>query len=224
VQALVKQYKFIDSFRISNVIIKEFEDRTIYIRAMKTKLLQAGIFYHIAKNDEVYEITNFVERFARKYNIPELFEECIVFRTEIDIRNKEYDKARMQLSRVLDEKSISVYLLLFKIAYVTNDKEKIEEMYNLLSESDLKIKSPRSWKYLQVQAMSKLPSLFDENTYLKLLKWLVDFSTTYNDQEMITMSYNYLISFYHGERSYKKALDLAENLLHFKKIRIEDRM
>jgi len=224
VQALVKQYKFIDAYRISSVIIKEFEDRTIYIRAMKTKLLQAGIFYHIAKNDEVYEITSFVERFARKYNVPELFEECIVFRTEIYIRNAEYEKARKQLSRLPKEQSISAYLLLFKIAYVTDDKEKIEEMYNLLSESDLIKISPRSLKYLQVQAMSKLPSLFDQNTYLKLLRWLVDFSTTYNDQEMITLSYNYLISFYHGERKYKKALDLAENLLHFKKIRIEDKL
>ena len=224
VQTLVKQYKFIDAYRISSVIIKEFEDRTIYIRAMKTKLLQAGIFYHIAKNEEVYEITSSVERFARKYNMIELYEECILFRTKIDIRNGEFEKAKMQLSRMTNKESVSANLLYFKIAYITNDKESLERLYNVLMKSNLSTMSLRTWNYLQVQAMSKLPSLFDRDRYLELLKWLIDFSTTHNDQEMITLSYNYLISLYHEERSYKKALDLTENLLHFKKIHVEDKL
>lgn len=222
--ALVKQYKFIDSYRITSSIVKEFEERTIYMRAMKTKLLMARIYYHIAKNDEVYEIANYVERFAHRYNVTELIEECEMFRAAIDIRNGHYDKAEEHLLKMPDQKSITTVLLRFKISYVTDNFEEMEQYFVELSEFESVRQNEKVWKYLQVQAMSRLPRFYDRDKYLELIKWLIDFSTKYNDQEMITLSYNYLIMFYHEERSYKKALELAEKLLHFKKIRIDKRI
>lgn len=191
---------------------------------MKTKLLMARIYYHIAKNDEVYEITNYVERFALKYNVSELIEECVMFRAAIDIRNGEYEKAKEHLLKMPYQKSITTVLLRFKISYVTDDFEEMEKYFVELSEFESVRSNDKVWKYLQVQAMSRLPRFYDRDEYLKLIKWLIDFSTKYNDQEMITLSYNYMIRFYHEERSYKKALELAEKLLHFKKIRIDKRI
>lgn len=222
-ESLVKQYKFIDTYRITNNIIKEFEDRTIYMRSMKTKLIQARIYYHIAKNKEVYEITDYVERFAYKYNVHELIEECVMFRAAIDIRDGNYDKAKQQLLRMPDQQSLSTTLLRFKIYFVQDNIEEMEKYYNELSTFESIRANEKVWKYLQIQTMSKVPRLFEKEKFVELVKWLIDFSSQNNDQEMITLSYNYLIKFYHQERSYKKALEVAENLLHFKKIRIDKR-
>lgn len=221
-ESLVKQYKFIDSYRIITEIIKEFEERTIYIRAMKSKLLMAKVFYHIAKNDEVYEITSNVLRFAKKYNVPELLEECLWFHVEIDIRNRDFEKAEAQLLNMPDSYSEKTLLLYFKIAYIKDDIENMKKYYDMLSDKSTVMRNPKVWNYLQVQVMSKVPGLFDKGKYLELVKWLIEFSTKNNDQEMITLSYNYLIMFYHQERSYKKALEVADKLLHFKKIRIDN--
>jgi len=221
-ESLVKQYKFIDAYRICTEIIKEFEERSIYIRAMKTKILVANIFYHIAKNNEVYEITSNVLRFARKYNVPELLEECIRFHVEIDIRNREFEKAEEQLLNMPDQHSDMTVLLRFKFAYIKDDFENMKKYYDILSEQSTIQNNQKVWKYLQVQVMSKVPGVFDKEKYLELIKWLIEFSTKNNDQEMITLSYNYLIMFYHQERSYKKALEVADKLLHFKKIRIDN--
>ena len=224
VRSLVNQYKFIDTYRICTKIISEFEDRTIYIRAMKTKLVMVDIFYHIAKNDEVFEITSNVLRFARRFNIPELLEECITYHVRIDLRNRDFDKAEEHLLEMPDQNSDNTLLLRFKKAYVQDDKDDMKKYFDILSKSESLKKRPKDWKFLQVQAMSRLPEIFDRDKYLELLNWLIEFASENNVQEMITLAYNHLIMLYHQERSYKKALEIADKFLHFKKIRIDNQV
>lgn len=223
-KALVKQYKFIDTYRLGTEIIKQFEERTIYIRAMKTKLTMVNIFYHIAKNEEVYELTSNVLRFAEKYNIPQLIEECILYHVKIDIRNKEYTKAEMQLTKMPNQNGVSTLMHRFKIAYIQDREEGIRKYYKLLMSNDEFLKNEKEYIYLQVQAMSKLSDMYDREKYLEMIQWLIDFSTKNNDQQMITLSYNHLLKFYYQDRSYKKAIDIANKLLHFKKIRIDNQI
>lgn len=221
IQSYVRQYKFIDAFKLSEVVIQELERRTIYTRSMQTKLQIARIYYHIAKNDEVTEIVRYVQRFAEKYDIEELIEECIMLLAAIEIRNKNYVKAKELLSKMPDQESISTVLLRFKIAFTQYDTESIEEYFEQIKEFKSVTSHEKVWSYLQVQAMSRSEKLYEKETYLKLIERLVEISTTNNDQEMIGLSYQYLIMYYHEERSYKKALEVSDSLLHFKKIRIE---
>ena len=221
--SLVRQYKFIDAYRDSVEVIKEFEDRTIYIRAMKTKLQVARILFHIAKNDETEKIVAYVYRFAKKYNVDELLEDCAVLRAAISIRNLDFEKAEEYINEIPDSKSVAAVLLKFKIAFVNSDLEHMEEYYNEISKYDSVKKHEKVWVYLQIQAMSKLESLYNKEEYFKKIKRLIEISSANNDQEIIGIAHNYLIMFYHEERSYKKALDIAEKLLHIKKIRLEDK-
>jgi transcriptional regulator with XRE-family HTH domain len=220
--SLVRQYKFIDAYKASEIVIKEFENRTIYIRAMKTKLQVARIYYHIAKNNETIELANYVERFARKFQIDELLEECIMLKAAIEIRNRNFDKAITLLDNMPDPTSISSVLLRFKVAFVKEDKEEILSYYKEISNLPHVKSHKKVWYYIQIQAMSKVESLYEEDKYIENIEYLTKLATTNNDQEMIGLSYNYLIMHYHEKRKYKKALELAETLLHFKKIRIEN--
>lgn len=223
IQSLVRQYKFMDAYRYSQQIIKEFEDRTIYIRAMKTKLQIARILYHIAKNDETIEIVNHVERFGRKYNVVELIEDCIMMRAAIKIRLEKFDEAEELLQTMPDPKSISCVLLRFKIAFILNDLERMESYFNEIKNFESIQQNEKVFLYIEIRAMSKIKSLFDKKSYLEKLERLTEIASTNMDQEMIGLAHNYLIMFYHEERQYKKALEIAESLLHLKKITIDFR-
>ena len=220
--SLVRQYKFIDAFRLAQEVIKEFEDRTIYVRAMKTKLQVARILYNIAKNDETEELVEYVNRFAVKFNVVELIEECAMLRAAIQIRLKNFDKAQELISTMPNQQGVTAVLLKFKIAFLQEDEAELEKLYNEISKFEQVTSHKKVWLYLQVQAMSKIESLYNKEQYIKNINELVDISVSNMDQEMIGLAHNYLIMYYHEERSYKKALEIAENLLHLKKIRIEN--
>ena len=221
--SLIRQYKFIDAYRFSESVIKELENRTIYVRVMKTKLQVARIMYHIAKNDETLELVSYVERFASKYNLVELTEECLMLRAAIKIRIRQYDEADEVLSLMPNPESLSTVLLRFKIAFVQNDLERLEEYYKQIEGFETITSHEKVWTYLQVQAMSKLDSLYDKESYFEKISRLTEIAVKNNDQEMIGLAHNYLIMYHHEDRSYKKALEIAEKLLRLKKIRIEDR-
>ena len=113
-------------------------------------------------------------------------------------------------------------LLKFKNAFLQEDEAELEKLYYEISKFEQVTSHKKVWLYLQVQAMSKIESLYNKEQYIKNINELVDISVSNMDQEMIGLAHNYLIMYYHEERSYKKALEIAENLLHLKKIRIEN--
>ena len=211
-----------DAYRNSVEVIKEFEDRTIYIRAMKTKLQVARILYHIEKNEETEELLAYVNRFAKKYHVDELLEECAMLRTAICIRNHNFEKAEEFIHSMPNEKSIPAVLLKFKIAFVKNDLKQLEQYFNKISKYSSVTSHEKVWVYLQIQAMSKLDFMYNKEDYFKKINRLIEISSANDDQEIIGIAYNYLIMYYHEERSYKKALEVAEKLLHLKKIRLDD--
>lgn len=218
----VRQYKFMDAYKLSQEIIKEFEARTIYIRAMKTKLQEARILYQITKNEETEVLVAYVDRFARKFKIDDLIEECAMLRAAIAIRLRDFEKAEYYINEIPNTEGISAVLLRFKIAFVQNNLDDIEKIYNEVIEYE-EIKSHEKIRlYLTIQVMSKVEKYYDKKKYFEYITRLAEMSKRNMDQEMISIAHNYLIMYYHEERSYKKALDIAENLLHLKKIRIRE--
>lgn len=220
--ALIRQYKFIDAYRLSEEVIKEFEDRTIYIRAMKTKLQRARIFYNISKNEETEKIVEFVNRFATKFNVLELIEECAMLRAAIQIRLRNFKKAEELVDIIPDQEGVTAVLLRFKICFVQEDFVSLEKYYNKIKTFKQVTSHEKVWLYIQVQTMSKIEHLYDKEKYFESITRLVEIATNNNDQEMIGLAHNYLIMYHHEDRSYKKALEISEKLLHLKKIRIEN--
>jgi len=220
ISSLIRQYKFIDSMKYAAEVIKEYEDRTIYIRAMKVKLQVSRIYYHIAKNDEVEKLVNYVHQFAIKFQILELIDECAMLRAAVAIRYKKFDQASSLVESMPHQNGVSAVLLKFKIAFEQNDLDGIEQYYNeVILLEDIK-NHEKIYNYLTIQTMSKIESIYDKEMYFKYISRLCELSKTNNDQEMIGIAYNYLIMYYHEERRYKKALEIAERLLRLKKIRI----
>jgi len=101
-----------------------------------------------------------------------------------------------------------------------NDLDKIEQRYNEVIKIQGVKNHEKVFSFLTVQTMSKVDSIYNKELYLKYITRLCEISSTNNDQEMIGIAYNYLIMYYHEDRKYKKALEIAERLLRLKKIRI----
>ena len=187
---------------------------------MKVKLQISRIYYHIAKNDEVEKLVNYVYQFAMKFQILELIDECVMLRAAIAIRYKEFDLAISLIDTMPHQNGLSAILLRFKVAFEKNDLESIEQYYNKIILVDAIKNHEKIFSYLTIQTMSKIESIYDKEMYFKYITRLCELSKANNDQEMIGIAYNYLIMYYHEDRRYKKALEIAENLLRLKKIRI----
>lgn len=222
--SLVRQYKFIDAYRIGQEIVKEFENRTIYIRAMKTKLQIARVFYHIKKNAEVLKITEYVKNFASKYHIDELTEECLMLEAGVAIRLKDYQKANELMEYMPDPESIPTVIFKFKIALFENDYSKLEEYYLKVLSFDSVKNNRKIWLYINVQAMNRLPKYYNKEVYLKYVLELTKMSSQNNDQDILEISYTYLIRYYQEERMYKKAMEAANELLFYKDVPFEDKV
>jgi len=222
VVSLIKQYKFTDAYRFAMEIISEFEQRTNYIRAMETKLQLARIFNIIAKHDETEELVSYVYRFATRYGVSQLLDECAQLRATTQIRLRNFEKAHEFINQLSDQSSLVALVLKFRIAMLSNEDDKIIEAYNNMSKSGVVTSNMKVWYYTQIQAMSKVESLYNKEEYIAKTEELVRIAKETNDQEMIGLSHNYLIMHYHEQRSYKKALEIAEELLQLKKIRIEN--
>lgn len=220
ISSLIRQYKFIDAMKAATIVIKELEDRTIYIRAMGVKLQVARIYYHIQKNEEVEKLVNFVHQFAMKFQILELIDECALLRAAVAIRLREFERAAKLVDTMPHQRGISAVLLKFKIAYEKNDLEEIERYYKEAIQINEIKNHEKIFNYLSIQTMSKVESLYDKKVYFKYISRLCEIASGNDDQEMISIGHNYLIMYYHEERRYKKALEISERLLRLKKIRI----
>ncbi len=214
----VRQYQFMDAYKIAKDIIKEFETRTIYIRSMQVKLQIARIYYVINKTSDIERILNQVRQFADKFQVKDLIEEIYLIEAAVQIRAKEYEKAEETVCKMPDQFSIPVALHKFKLALVQNQISIMTKLYKeILEYPDVKrhYKIP---KLITMQIMHKVPALYDEDEYLEIVNFLCKKSVENNDQDIIGISYNYLLDYYHRKRQYKKAMEVAEEFLHNKRI------
>ncbi len=216
--SMVRQFKFMDSFRIANEIITEFEKRTIYYRAMKVKLQLARVNLVIMKFDDMRTILDQVYNFASKFEVMSLLEEVLLLRAAIEIKLNNLEEAENYISQMPYQKSISSALLRFRIAYIRNQPLEIEKLYlKVMKYPEVKnhYKLPG---YFTVLTMYKVPSLMDEDKYLESLTKMVDDAVENNDQEIIGLGFNYLFEYYSSKRQYKKATDVAKEFLQHKRI------
>jgi tetratricopeptide (TPR) repeat protein len=191
---------------------------------MKTKLQIARVFYHIKKNAEVLKITEYVKNFASKYHIDELTEECLMLEAGVAIRLKDYQKANELMEYMPDPESIPTVIFKFKIALFENDYSKLEEYYLKVLSFDSVKNNRKIWLYINVQAMNRLPKYYNKEVYLKYVLELTKMSSQNNDQDILEISYTYLIRYYQEERMYKKAMEAANELLFYKDVPFEDKV
>lgn len=216
--SMVRQFKFMDSFRIANEIITEYEKRTIYIRAMKVKLQIARVYLVIQKFDEMTDLLDQVYNFASKFEIIDLLEEVLLLRAAIQIKKGNLELAEQHISEMPYQKTISPALLKFRIAYNRDDKEAIEKLYYEVMKYPEIVNHYKMPNYFTVLSMYKVPSLFDEEVFLEAANNLANDAVRNNDQEIIGIAYNYLFEFYSSRRQYKKATKVAQEFLQHKRI------
>lgn len=218
VVAKVRQYQFMDAYKIAKEIISEFEARTIYLRSMQTKLQIARIYYVINKTEDIERILSQVRQFANKFNMVDLIEECLLIEAAVQIRAKEYTKAEETIDKMPNQESIPVALHRFKLARVQNQISKMLKLYGEIMEYPEVKRHYKVPKFIKMQAMHKIPALYDEEEYLETVNELCDRAVENNDQDVIGIAYNYLLDFYHTKRQYKKAMEVAESFLQHKRI------
>lgn len=216
--SMVRQYKFMDAQRVAQSIIKEYEQRTIYIRAMKVKLQLARIYLVIQKKNEIEEILDQVETFSKKFNINELNIELNMIKAEMAIREKDFDKAEIIISNIPLQKSIEGALVRFKLEYEKGRLDEIEKIYRKILTYPQVINHYKIPKYLGMKVMYKIPRLYNEKLYLEYVTFLCEKSVENNDQDIVGIAYNHLLEFYYSKRQYKKATEVAQDFLHNKKL------
>lgn len=216
--SMVRQYKFMDAFNLAKEVIDEFENRTIYIRAMQVKLQVARVYYIIHKFKEIEEIIEQVERFARKYKDPRLINELLLIRVAVLLKQSRFDEAEKAIKDMPEQKSIPVALHRFKLARLQNRTEEIKKVYKEVMKFPEVKNHYKIPKLLTVQAMYKVPELYDEEVYLSTIEYLCEKAVENNDQDIIGIAYNYLLEYYYSKRQYKKATEVAQEFLHHKRI------
>lgn len=216
--AMVRQYKFMDAFNTSEEVISEFERRAIYMRAMQVKLQICRVYFTIHKFQEIDKLLNQVERFAYKYDDKEIIEEVLLIKVAVLIKLNKLKEAKKLLQQMPDQKAVAVALHKFKIARIEGDPEVIKKTYLEVMKYESVKNHYKIPKLLTVQAMHKVPSLYDEQVYLEYIEYLCKKSVQNNDQDIIGIAYNYLLEYYYSHRQYKKASEVAFEFLHHKKI------
>ena len=215
---MVRQFKFMDSFRVANDIISEYEKRTIYVRAMRVKLQIARVYLVINKFDDMNELLNQVYNFASKFEVLSLLEEVLLLRAAVAIRHNDLDSAEQIIAEMPFQKSISTALYKFRVTYNKGEITALEKLYYEVMTYPEVLKHYKLPNYFTMLAMYKVPSLMNEEKYITIANKLVEDAIERNDQEFIGLAYNYIFEFYYSKRQYKKATDVAQNFLQHKKL------
>ncbi len=218
VRAYLKQFKFTDSVSICTSIIEEFEKRTIYLRAMRCRLLIARVYLTILKLDQVIKLVEFVEQFAEEFHLQDFIDECHIIRANVYFFKQQYKLGIDELDKISNSEATGMYYSRFRM-YLLSKDERLVDYYNDIikyHEQDL----TRSTFLLIKVFMKYLNKEYRDETYLPEIIELKDLSINGNDQEIIGLTMNILIEYYKEDRKYKKALEYSEELLNHKKIHI----
>lgn len=219
VVALNKQYKFIDSVTYAESTIEEFEEKTIYIRAMKCRLSIAKVYTQILKLDQAQNLIDYVESFANQFSIDILTNRCHILNAEIMFFKKEYANAVKELEQHTVQDSKHLILPKFR-AYLMSKDKRLFAYYKDIMESKKDVIQRNEYLLIKVLMMWTDLEIRDDTEYVNGLNELINTSIEIHDQEVIGLTHNLLIDFYREKRKYKKALEIADSLLMHKKIHL----
>ena len=219
VKAYINQYKFTDGVSIAQSAVEEFEEKTIYVRAMKCRVLIAKVYLKILKLDKAEKLAIYVESFAKQFGINVLTDECHVLKAGIFFLNKEYKEAVKELELHSDPGSKNLVFPLFR-AYLMSKDEKLLDYYNDIMTNRKEDITINKYLLIKVLMMWVKKEIRDDKEYIESLNKLAELAIEVNDQEIIGLTHNLLIIFYREKRKYKKALEITDNLLRHKKIHI----
>ncbi len=219
VKSYIDQYKFTDSVSIAQTVIEDFEEKTIYIRAMNCRLLIARVYLKILKLDEAEKLISYVESFAMQYKVDILLDKCHILKSEILFFKLDYKEAtkELNLSKLKDSKDVT--FLKFRILLMSKASHLFDYYYDVMNNKKENI-TTKDYLLIKVLMMWINIEVRNDEEYVDSLNQLVKLSIAANDQEIIGVAHNLLIMFYREKRRYKRALEIAETLLIHKKIHI----
>jgi len=217
VRSLIRQYKFTDANAQAREAIEDLEKRTIYLRAMKCRLLITRVYLQIMNFDKVSELVQYVELFAEKFNVTVLTDECKVLRSWMYYLQEEYQEAVKLLDSCTNPSSDSLILPRFRL-YLMSKDERLTSYYKMIMETKENTLTRKKYLLIRVLMMWKNTEVRDDESYLECLTELKELSVKIKDQENIALTHNLLILFYKEKKRYKRALEVAEEFLQEKKI------
>ena len=213
--ALSKSNKFVDSRIIADECIREYEQQTNYIRAMRLRTRIAHDYIRILKFKEAKEIYNYVYDFSIKYKVKDLENRCNTRLANIAFFEKDYNLSKEYLDKVTPQYSMMYhYIKLEVISHIGIEEEMINYCNKLLA-SDWIDKYPKTRNFFKVILMRYNDKYMDKKEYEKILIEQVGFALKSDDAEMLEVSSKFLMRFYKSERQYKKGLEVSEKFLHY---------
>ncbi|KFZ26159.1 MAG: DNA-binding transcriptional repressor PuuR [Candidatus Izimaplasma bacterium HR2] len=219
VQAYIGQYRITDSVALANAAIEEFEEKTVYVRAMKCRMLIAKIYVFILKLDKAQILVDYVDSFTKQFNIAVLTNECHILKSAIAFYNKDYILAVEELEEYTDQEARELILPRFRI-YLMNKDDRLLDFYYDVMENKKDLLTINKYLLIKVLMMWVNKDVRVDKEYVDSLNQLSELSINSNDQEYIGLSHNLLIDYYRENRKYKKALEIADELLLLKKIHL----
>ena len=219
VQAYIGQYRITDSVALANAAIEEFEEKTVYVRAMKCRMLIAKIYVFILKLDKAQILVDYVDSFTKQFNIAVLTNECHILKSAIAFYNKDYLLAVEELEEYTDQEARELILPRFRI-YLMNKDDRLLDFYYDVMENKKDLLTINKYLLIKVLMMWVNKDVRVDKEYIDSLNQLSELSINSNDQEYIGLSHNLLIDYYRENRKYKKALEIADELLLLKKIHL----
>ncbi len=219
VQAYIGQYRITDSVALANAAIEEFEEKTVYVRAMKCRMLIAKIYVFILKLDKAQILVDYVDSFTKQFNIAVLTNECHILKSAIAFYNKDYLLAVEELEEHTNQEAKELILPRFRI-YLMDKDDRLLDFYNDVMENKKDLLTINKYLLIKVLMMWVNKDVRVDKEYIESLNQLSELSINSNDQEYIGLSHNLLIDYYRENRKYKKALEIADELLLLKKIHL----
>lgn len=216
VTSLMRMHKFMDGIRLAQESIRTCESKTLYVRAMYLRLQISYASGIIRKFDYAEELIAFAEQYANKTNNTILLEECLMHRASIALKKGKVHTARDFVNKVKYSKEYSYYYIQMQIAAKKHDRKTYQKY--LLEAMKIPLLKYSSRAILIFEAIGlSFEKNRDDQEYEEHLEKLVEYGKISNDQELLDAVLNMLISFYQQHRMYKKAMETAKLLLHYKK-------
>ena len=215
VVALSKSNKFVDARITAEECIREYEQQTNYVRAMRLRTRIAHDYIRILKFKEAKELYNYVYDYARKYKVKDLENRCNTRMAMIAVFEEDFDLAEEYLNKVTPVYAKIYYYIKFDVIIHRGDDEELLKYYNNLIKQDWVKKHTKSENFFKLILMKSNEKFMVKKEFESLLKEQIKIALKSDDAEMLEVASKFLLRFYKSERQYKKGLEVSQVFLHY---------
>ena len=213
--ALSKSNKFVDARIIAEECIREYEQQTNYVRAMRLRTRIAHDYIRMLKFEDAKKVYNYVYDFAIKYNVQDLQNRCNTRMAMISVFEKEYELAEEYLNKVTPVYAKIYYYIKYDIIVHRGNEEELINYYNNLMKIDWVEKHTKSKNFFKLILMRSNDKYMVKKEFVLLLKEQIKIALISDDSEMLEVASKFLLRFYKSERQYKKGLEVSQVYLHY---------